>query len=316
MDCLLNDLDSSARDEMPLNPSDRTWIQKEISDQIGSANKDSAASLRTLEKDVAGIIGRLSVPQKAPHPYLVPVIGFAGLLVAAFWTWVGITLVQDGKSLSSIKQSLLGLGVTIAASAPSEADSQARARAALEEARSTSTTIPAPAVEQAGKSFIDTSARAPGAWDTALQFVNYTSKIRSVGFSPSPKNLLEAPLDSKLRATIGQRGRVSEKDPSLVEWFSGGIKPVKNTTGTIILDGEGNGSFILDEVHVRHVTFYRSGIIYDGGRVLVEDAGFLDCEFIIRNTPEGRALAKAILVDRSVTFDSQNVVRELPLRNN
>src|SRR5438477_2987412 len=127
MNCLLHDLDSANREDMPLNPSERNWIQKEITDQLRDVNRESTTALHQLENTVASINGRLSVPSKAPHPYLVPVIGCAGVLIAAFWTWVGITLVQHGNSLVSIKQSLLGLGITTSANTPGEPDSQAQA---------------------------------------------------------------------------------------------------------------------------------------------------------------------------------------------
>jgi hypothetical protein len=184
---------------------------------------------------------------------------------------------------------------------PTAPKAQADARAGLAEARKSSIPIPAPVIEQAGKSFIEAAIRAPAAWDTAIQFVNYKSTIDAVGFKLPPQSELGKQLSPDLQAFAikefkGQRERTFIQDAAgrILGSVDYGVIVVKPS-----------GSFVLDGMHIEHVVFYGGNIVYRGAvSTLLKDVAFYKSDFVIENTPQGRDLARRILSGPVVNFDA------------
>ena len=161
-------------------------------DEFGQTPRDAEKTLIKIGKKVATIEGQPSAPKKTPHPWSTALISVGSAALLAFWGWMGATLNQHGTTLAGIRQSLLGLGVTIAANTPTLPKSQTSAKETLAEARKSSIKIPQNIVRQAPNSFIEASKTNPNAWSVVLDFVTYQSsqnpapRIPSITTPPDP----------------------------------------------------------------------------------------------------------------------------------
>src|SRR5664279_2107230 len=84
--------------------TDSRIFQNKINKSVDDLNQ----KLHALGVKVGTIEG--SLQRSAPHPWITPVIAIVGSGILIFWGWMAITIVQHGNTLSSIRQSLLGLG--------------------------------------------------------------------------------------------------------------------------------------------------------------------------------------------------------------
>jgi hypothetical protein len=62
------------------------------------------------------------------------------------------------------------------------------------------------------------------------------------------------------------------------------------------------GGYYLDEVEIRHVVFRYTTLAYDGGPLILEGVVFVNCSFILRDTPIVNAFARQVFTSSSVNF--------------
>lgn len=280
---------------------------------------DLAKSIKANEKEVdaqgrklAYIEGQLSqiinAPKKSPNPYAVTAISILGAGILAFWSWTATTLVQHGNTLTGIRQSLITLGITVSANTPLTPKSQDSARAALAEAKKSSIRIPPAVVEQAGKSFIETSHTEPKAWDVAMQFIDYRSALNK---SDLPLGNAKAAdrnfyttyrgnrVDSQPEPNMSVLGQAPPETGAKLERIA---EPITQPEGlgnqTIIGTG---GAFLLDGMRLKHVIFVNVEVHYRGSVAVLEDVVFINCHFVFDNTPYTRSLGEKILTSSKVT---------------
>jgi hypothetical protein len=284
--------------------TDSRNLQTKVSEDIAALKK----ALHDMREAVSRIEGNI----QAPRPWLVPSISLVGVALIAFLSWLGLTTVQHGNALASIRQALLGQGVMIAAGNPTSPKAQAAAQANLAEAKKTSIAIAGPVIEQAGESFIEAAKTDPKAWGVALDFVSYRSSLNTPN---RPIGRLEPiPPGSFTRYAIlqstGPRPEVKWLPPP-VPYKDGAIwdiigqrpLPVDVEIGAQWLFAKG-GRISLDETHIRQVVFEGAEIHYSGERVILEDVIFINCTFVFDNNEPERKLGLALLDSSKINFEA------------
>lgn len=279
-------------------------------DDLAKQVRENEKANSRLDRKVAYLEGLLNShkPEKKTHPVVVVLIGVAATAFVGFQGWMGVTSYQHGNSLASIKQSLLGLGLTTAANTPSEPTSQAQAQAALAEARRTSAKLPETVIKQAGQSFIEAAAWEPTAWPVALDFLNYRSSLNPIPPRPfSQVAVGPAETDYSINTVPGKPeprmmylGLVPQDQAARIEPLDA---PRKQTTeqGIAFLRPAG-GAMNLDGIYLRHVVLDGVEVHYSGGPVALEDVLFLNCTFILDNSERGRELGRQVLTQANVTY--------------
>jgi hypothetical protein len=284
-------------------------------DDLAKRIKDFEKESLKQGKKIAHIEGQLSAPKKPPHPYVVPLITFAGGAVLLFWGWISVTLVQHGNTLTGIRQSMLSLGITIAANAATAPQSQETAKTILTEAKKNSTPIPSPVVEQAGKKFIEAARADPKAWDVALQFVAYRSSLNSLytptGFQrkvnikvpDSHYNVGSLPGKAEPALSVSRLG-VSPERGARYENIGQNLNISLKESNNAWLYVKG-GTVNIDYKDIRHATLQDVEVHYTGQPVILEDVIFINCTFVFDNNNSGRDLSQALLASEHINFRAQ-----------
>jgi hypothetical protein len=264
---------------------------------------------------VAGIEGKLNSQKKALHPVAITGLSVVGTLLVLFWGWMAHTVVDHGNTLASIRQSLLGLGITIAANNPTNPKAQEQARATLADAKRTSIRISGPVIEQAGKSFIAASKDDATAWDVSLQFADYRSvlnagSIPNVGPQRDAQSDIEYsafPRDVLFRPTVKSAGNTTPEQAARFEPITPfpKIPPTKhsenNSAQYLFIDFH-NITISLDGMRLKNVVVTNATLKYTGGPIDLQNVLFVNCTFQITDEDQGRMLAEAILGNPNVNY--------------
>lgn len=202
-----------AEKKMPFSAENQQWVRDEIHDEIRKAL--GALNPPTRAKRLLHSLRDLGLTAAI---YAVP-IGLLAAVVAlsiALTNRAGTEATFRGKTdekLSGIERQLIDLRALTASSQSSKSQNQDAAKALPAEARQKAIPpIPAPVIEQAGKSFIEASHDDPKAWGVALDFVSYRSSQNQ-----------EPPLDGyyPLHATDTPKVPISRFEPTIVYGANG-----------------------------------------------------------------------------------------------
>jgi hypothetical protein len=64
------------------------------------------------------------------------------------------------------------------------------------------------------------------------------------------------------------------------------------------------GAVVLDGHHIRNVVFVGVHVVYNGGRVILEGAVFINCRFTVEQSQTGEQFVARSLDSKNVTFSA------------
>jgi hypothetical protein len=298
-------------DEMAFSPENERWIIDKIDTSIRKA------------------LERITLPsgfKKALYvlrEYNILAVNFTiivtlAIFAATQWSAANRRLADDAVShtktddrLKGVEEKLTTLRTLIVSSQPTRKQNQDAAKELLVEARHRSIpAIPQPAVEQAGKSFLSAASEDHEAWKVALDFVSYRSTL----------NAPDMPGDKQLPVSAGHGtwflspkvpGKpfpmVFRSDMSSPVESSAWVAPLARIPITAPQPGPAwvayvGGALSLDLMYMRHVVLKDVEVHYNGTPLELQDTLFINCTFVIDNSPNGRELGNKILSASRVNF--------------
>lgn len=199
------------------------------------------------------------------------------------------------------------------ANTPTSASNQSQAKEILATAKKEGLRIPVEAIEDGGKRFVDAAKDSPGAWDVAVNFVDYRSHLNA-GTATDRQFLKTTPgrdLDFKYNYNSRNgypRPTISTGMHIVAAADAANIHPLGEMgwgtylglgADVIFFDG---GSIELNNLLMRHVVVRNSAIFYSGGSFQLEDVVFINCKFFLARTPIAQQFARAALSNVNITF--------------
>jgi hypothetical protein len=248
-------------------------------------------------------------PTKSVHPsWLFPrFLPYAGTVAAA------ILFAMARVGPNQLEAKVLGFGLTML---PSSVVS-AHVPNILSGAREHDVMVSPSVIRRTGLRIIQASDNQPKVWAAAKATLDYRSFLNEqLGQAPSIANAKEPNPDwpyqfaLKTKPTPGQSyalfarvktdGTASKENSARLEslsspqvWASG-VKHIviEGKADTIVVDGEYWKDVVVKDAEVE----------YDGGPLKLENVYFVNCEFIVPQTPGGRAFANAVLKGGATNF--------------
>lgn len=196
---------------------------------------------------------------------------------------------------------------------PSNPASVKAVESVLKEASASGLTIPKSVIEDTGLRFIDAPALTPASWDAALRFIEYQSvQNASAGpsFNDATRNAAGTKAGISFEALIIATRPGMEGPPPLL--CKPGTPLVDHSISALfarignedqsqersplfwVIEGDGYG-FLMDGYHVRNTALRDALVIYNGGRILLENVFFFHCKFQMAKNKNTQDFAKAIL---------------------
>jgi hypothetical protein len=314
--------DSIAEDEdMAFSSENQQWIRDEIDRAIRIAVNPLSRTKRLLRglKDW----GLTALIWAVPLALLGGCIALGTRLVsdikegATFRTHTEDKIAGIEKSLSGVERSLLELRGRAVIANPPNVENQAAAKNILADAKRGSINLPLDIVEKGGEKFIQAAEHDPKAWDTALDFVSYRTELNPngppSGFGPLPKGKVWSygtngvgfiPGKPIPRLSYSRNFGVPADKAARLDLIgkdaNAGI-PV----GPMFLVMQG-GAYSLDNHEIRSVFFDHVEVHYSGAPLILENAVFIGCTFVMDNVANGRLLGIRLLSSNSVTFRAES----------
>ncbi|MGB9485543.1 MAG: hypothetical protein WCD04_05450 [Terriglobia bacterium] len=190
-----------------------------------------------------------------------------------------------------------------------------RIKQVLTAAAKENVTVPIEDIKAIGKNAIEASSgnskQASLAWQIVLNLVSYHSSFNSMYKPTAPLIPLRNGVGFKYyyvsakkndfpKAEITREAGVPSKQAARYD-FIGVDQNLDKPFGPAFLILTG-GSVILDGFHIRNAVFEGVEIHYVGGPVILENAIFINCTFVIGNNDPGRRLGESMLASSSVNF--------------
>jgi len=194
---------------------------------------------------------------------------------------------------------------------PQNQKSQNQAASLLGQAKLNGIRLPEPVIQYAGTRFIEAAETEPSAWKIALDFLNYRSTLNVY---VRPVKAVNVPAGSETHFDIGPAvdGKpipelahipigVAPADAARFEKIGQNLNQnLQFGSAQLILKG---GAVSLDDKYARHVFFEGVEIHYSGKPLILQDAVFSNCTFILDNTPYGRQLGQTLLASSTINFE-------------
>jgi hypothetical protein len=213
-------------------------------------------------------------------------------------------------TIAKINATLEGMTLNRIGSDPANPESIKEARNVITAAAANRTKIDPIIVKDVGTKFIQAGLNNPDAWNTALAFVNYRSTLNVY---VRPVKTVSVPAGAGTNYDLGPRvdGKpspqgshipipVAAKDAARFETIGKNLnQQLQYGSAQLILTG---GALSLDDRYVRHIVFQGVEIHYSGRPLILEDAIFTNCTFVLDNTPTGRQLGEALLASSPISF--------------
>jgi len=311
---------------LTLNKDDKKWITEKIQDGLDSIGSSIKS---TVDAAIAEAIAKFKPRRLTSVVNVTIAIGVVSVIVGLF----GLVLTEHSAAtkrlaedatfrqhtddrLQTIETQLVALRALAISSAPTKSQNQTAAKELLAQAYQRSIpALPEPVVRQSGESFIDASAQDPKAWGVALDFISYRSSLNKI--DPSTLGELEElPLgyawlydvpviDGKRhQSDIVHRYVPIEQAARFEEIGKPGKRyPENSKVGPITVWIVGNATSI-DSHYIRHVIFRNVEVHYSGKPTILDDVIFVDCTFVMDNTPPARLLGVRVLSDAHVNFSA------------
>jgi hypothetical protein len=219
--------------------------------------------------------------------------------------------------LDDIDKGLLSLRASNAGSTPTNPKSQSEAKAIIATAKEKGIRLPENVVAETGGSFIQAASTDPKAWEVALEFANYRSTLNTLAPSNDTHPVERAPQQGDTMYQVGNVIIDGAKQPPPQFFYrneGGHLKPQSEAArveliehppsqdaelgvSTFVLRG---GFLSLDGMRLRHVVLERVIVYYSGAPMILRDVMFVNCQFMMANTPNGRTTAQQILATSKV----------------
>ena len=290
-------------EDVPLNEQDKAWIRETIRD---AHRQQGWGRIAKIFKDW----GALGIAA-----------GIAFFLLSQFGDYrefrgnVNARLTNIESQLTGIEEHLTKIDGALAPQAikdasihPDNPKSAAQVDQALNAATKAGITIDPAIVQEAGNKFIKASEQNPDAWQASLALLDYkTSKI-SIPL-PNHPNIPRVTL-YVFKVPKGLPppeqsvyGTAPPQDEALMNHI-GINQNAKLASGDAVILLRG-GNFELDGMELRSVIFQGVTIHYRGSATIMRNVYFLNCTFVMENSPNSRALIEAALEPSpSVVFNS------------
>lgn len=162
-------------------------------------------------------------------------------------------------------------------------------------------------VEKAAAKFLEAAGSSKSAWGVAIAFAEYRSTLTNEPPLPPLNKHPEADTwygysipHGELSPVFSHYGIVPISRAAIFDKI--GVNRNPGPIGDAFLVGVG-GTLYLDDTQARKAILRGTTIFYEGGPVELDDVYFVDCKFVINQSPNGLALAQALLkASPSVSF--------------
>jgi hypothetical protein len=180
-------------------------------------------------------------------------------------------------------------------------------------------TIPVSQVDSVGKRLVSLAEAMPDIWDTTLDVVAYrTSLNASLAAVGTAQQIATTRIDHALQThyqiyapkgystpIISVGGDVPEGQAANMYVIGAAPPDEGQTRGKQVILMEG-GAIGLDGQAWKHVVARNTRVVYEGDDPTeLEDVVFVNCTFVLKNTPAARAFANALLSNSTVNFNSR-----------
>lgn len=172
-------------------------------------------------------------------------------------------------------------------------------------------------ITDAGKQFISIggSSSNPDVWNAALAFLDYRSFLNAALAPPTDKF---APLNKEhplwtvqlnhgrpLRPGDGWKAATGREVPAesaaVLEPIGSRFNIDKKFGFEFLLVAEASAGIKLDDTRLKNIIFKDTKIIYEGGRVEMENVYFVNCTFAVTRRPNGQNFASSVLASAPAT---------------
>ena len=187
--------------------------------------------------------------------------------------------------------------------------------ASIAAAKNAKVTIDPSLIVDVGKRVLSLAAdeaSGPSIWKDVVDFLNYRSFL-NVDLGPPnagtvqnfvPKTFYAWMENRSENVQLSNSGNVPRSQAAILEPLGANLNG-NNPIGDrlLILEGkEGRGTMTLDGLHIKNVIFRNLRVKYFGGRIRIENAQFINCEFQVVRSATGSLFANAILDSPSTKF--------------
>ncbi len=223
--------------------------------------------------------------------------------------------VEIGKLSSSVeylvRQATAGLAKDLrrAAATPRDPTSQARVRQIIAQARATGAPIPGPVIQEVGSSFASADDDE-GSWGVTAELASYQSSrndsldaTRSMQLAKGETRIHFSAPQGSPPAEQFSYGLAAQNDAPRAELID---QPVSQPAayGPSLIKFVG-GTLMLDGYRFRHIVIKGVQVWYRGGRVILDDVLFIDCQFVTPPNESSRRLITKILEQPKIDFAVQ-----------
>ena len=297
--------------EMALRNEDKAWIGAEINKAVA----DIESKINTLRprgwRRALTLLREWSVLGVAASIIVT-------LFIFAMTQWSAANsrlAVEAGfrertdERLKRIENDINSMRALIASTEPQRAANQEIAKRAVQLARVGDASLSRDVVQTVGRRFLEVADKNSGAWDVALNFLSYASKLNAAPYASSEKrspeklhlhfNVSEVPGIPKPQLFMAgdqvprsEAARMDLIGRDLNEDHALGIQALIASGGAVSLDG----------YHFRNVTFQNVRVRYSGGPLIMENVTFVDCTFVMDNKPPTRKLSESLLATSAVSY--------------
>lgn len=221
-----------------------------------------------------------------------------------------------GQRVAKIEGKLDVLKIQSLATQPQKGGNAKKTSEILNAAKKEGTKLDPELVIDAGKQFISAgvSSSNPDIWNAALAFLDYRSFLNSSlapatdKFSPRDKG----PLPWKFEFPLGfvklgemvhlLTGRtVAAESAAVLEPIGSRLNIDEKNGFEFLLMAEPSYGIKLDGTRLKNIIFKDTKIIYEGGRVEMENVYFVNCTFEVSKRPNGKNFASSVLASTPAT---------------
>jgi len=228
-----------------------------------------------------------------------------------------INWIPLGQRVAKIEGKLDVIKIQSLATQPQKGGNAKKTSEILSAAKKEGTKFEPDLITDAGKQFISigVSSSNPDVWNAALAFLDYRSFLNAA-LAPATDKF--APIDKEppgwaIHYNFGRplipsdgwkvtTGRlVPAESAAVLEPIGSRLNLDKKSGFEFLLVAEVSAGFKLDGYRLKNIIFKDIKIIYEGGRVKMENVYFVNCTFEVSRRPNGQNFASSVLASAPAT---------------
>jgi hypothetical protein len=291
---------------MAFSPDNQEWVRNEITRAIKAAVAPPGAFARRLRalRETGTIAAIWAVPIG-----MLAIISTLGLRVISDIKEEATFRARAEDRLATVERSLLALQAKLVANTPTDPGAQLEAKAILATARNQAIALPRPIVEDIGQRFITASASNQGAWEVAQEVLAYRTALNVSDRPPDKRS--KQPFDFHFQFLDVQGRPLPLVVPSVssvprvygAHWMPlGAVFPTTEFQPKWVFAT--GGAVSLDLQDIRQVVFDNVEVHYSGGPLILQNAIFINCRFVLSYVPKVQQFAEAVVSSTTVDFRS------------